>query len=99
MRRRTDANQTEIVDALRRAGASVWITSALGHGFCDVVAGYRGKNFLLELKDGKKSASRTKLTPDEQRFVDSWRGTVHTVSSVDEALLVVIGRYVREADE
>ena len=96
MRRRTDANQSEIMAALVLAGASVFSTSSQGAGFPDLVAGYRGKNFLLEIKDGKKSPSRTKLSTSQRSFVIRWRGTVHTVSSLDEALLVVIGGYVRE---
>ena len=38
---RKDANQTQIVDALRGVGATVAITSMLGHGFPDLVVGYR----------------------------------------------------------
>lgn len=86
---RTDDNQNEIVQALRAIGASVAITSALGSGFPDIVAGYRGVNYLIEIKDGSKPPSRRKLTPDEQRFHDLWRGTVIVVNDIDEALKAV----------
>lgn len=86
---RTDDNQNEIVQALRAVGASVAITSALGSGFPDIVAGYRGKNYLFEIKDGSKPPSRRKLTPDEQEFHDLWRGAVIVVINVDEALKAV----------
>ena len=86
---RTDANQNEIVQALRDVGASVAITSALGFGFPDIVAGYRGINYLIEIKDGAKSPSKRKLTEDEQEWHDLWRGAVIVVNDVDEALRAV----------
>jgi len=86
---RTDANQNEIVGALRDVGASVAITSALGKGFPDIVAGYRGINYLIEIKDGSKPPSARRLTPDEQEFHDLWRGAVIVVKNVDEALKAI----------
>ena len=86
---RTDANQNEIVQALRDVGASVAITSALGKGFVDLVAGYRGVNYLIEIKDGSKPPSARRLTPDEQEFFDTWRGAVFVANNVDEALEII----------
>jgi hypothetical protein len=86
---RIDANQTEIVQALRGVGATVAITSMVGGGFVDIVVGFRGRNYLFEIKDGSKPPSKRKLTPDEQEFHDTWRGTVFIVNSVDEALQVL----------
>ena len=84
---RTDANQNDIVDALRKIGAFVWITSSLGNGGPDIVIGYRGKTYLVELKDGEKSASRTALTPAECDFHAAWRGGPLLIwYSVDDAL-------------
>ncbi len=87
---RTDANQQEIVRALRQIGASVAVTSAVGDGFVDLVVGYRGKNILLELKDGSKPPSAQKLTTDEQAFFATWRGFAVVVRSVEEAIAVVV---------
>ncbi len=86
---RIDANQNEIVQALRDVGASVAITSALGSGFPDIVAGYRGINYLIEIKDGSKPPSERKLTLDEQEFHDLWRGAAIVVNDVDEALKAI----------
>lgn len=48
---RTDANQTEIVRALREVGFYVFVTSAAGKGFPDLVAVRRdGRCYLLEVK-------------------------------------------------
>jgi len=86
---RTDANQAAIVNALRRAGATVQILAGVGQGCPDLLVGVHGDNRLLEVKDGAKSPSRRRLTPDEARWQAEWRGEVVTVASVDEALTVV----------
>ena len=83
---RTDANQKAIVTALRRIGASVAVTSGIGNGFPDIVVGYRGRNYLIEIKDGDKPPSKRKLTPDEAAWHEAWRGEVMVVESVDDAL-------------
>jgi len=87
--KRTDANQIEIVRALRQVGASVLILSAVGKGCPDIMAGYRGVNVLLELKDGTKPPSARVLTPDERAWHEQWRGQVATVTTVDEALVAI----------
>lgn len=86
---RTDANQTAIVATLRGVGCSVFITSSLGGGFGDIVAGRHGVNYLLEIKDGSKPPSARKLTPDEQKFHDEWKGQVCVVATELEALAAV----------
>ncbi len=86
---RIDANQPEIVQALRDVGASVSVTSMVGKGFPDIVVGYRGQNYLIEIKDGSKPPSQRKLTPDEQEWHALWRGTVHIANKTDEALKII----------
>ena len=73
-RGRTDGTQTEIVKALRKLGATVAVTSALGDGFPDLVVGWRGVNHLVEVKNGSLSPSKRELTPDEEKFHATWRG-------------------------
>lgn len=87
--KRVDTNQAEIVDALRRAGATVQVLSNVGKGCPDLLVGYDGDNYLLEVKDGSKAASRVKLTPDEERWYDDWDGQVAVVYSIEGALRVV----------
>jgi len=87
---RVDANQSKIVAALRKIGCSVLHLHTLGDGAPDLAIGYRGRNLLLELKDGKKAPSARKLTPDEEIFHRDWRGQVATVESVEEAIKFVI---------
>lgn len=82
-----DSNQNEIVAALRKIpNLSVQITSQLGNGFVDLVIGYRGINYLIELKDGKKPKSAQKLTPDEELWHSKWNGQKAVCNSLDEIL-------------
>lgn len=86
---RVDANQAEIVKALRDAGCSVKDTSAVGGGFPDLVVcapTYPHRHYLLEVKDGKKPPSERRLTPDQQRFHGEWKGAIYVVTTPAEAL-------------
>jgi hypothetical protein len=89
MPKRIDANQTEIVKALRQCGCSVLILSAVGKGCPDLAVGYDGTTYLLEVKDGGKTPSKQKLTPDEEAWHAAWSGHVAIVNSVEAALRVV----------
>ena len=91
MYKRTDNNHTEIVSALRAHGATVQSLAAIGKGCPDLLVGYHGSNYLLEVKDGKKSPSHRKLTPDEQYFIDMWRGQVCVVTSVNDIHTLIAG--------
>jgi len=84
---KTDANQTDIVEKLRRIpGITVASTASLGNGFPDIVVGFRGRSHLIEIKDGAKTASRRKLTPDEIKFKDKWTGCYFVGNSFDEII-------------
>lgn len=86
---RTDANQTEIVEALRKHGASVLITSQLKNCF-DILVGFNGINYIMELKDGNKPKAQRRLTSGEQKFKDNWSGgTYHVVESVEQAIEII----------
>jgi hypothetical protein len=86
---RVDENQQEIVQALRKVGASVISLAAVGDDFPDIIAGIRNLNFLLEIKDGNKPPSRRKLRPGQRVFHATWQGQIAVVTSVDEALEIV----------
>ena len=87
--KRFDANQRDIVAALRRAGGSVLVLSMVGKGCADIAVGLRGQNYFLEIKDGGKSPSRRVLTSDEQAWHEQWQGQVAIVTSVEEAYRVL----------
>ena len=84
-----DENQVEIVKALRKAGASVTHLHAVGQGCPDLMVGFRGSNYALEVKDGRKPPSARGLTDAQLRWHMLWRGHVKIVNNVDEALAAI----------
>lgn len=83
---KVDANQEQIVSALRACGATVRIVTQ-GNGLPDLLVGYRGYTILMEVKDGRKPPSQRVLTPAEAKFFEEWTGgMLAVVNSVDEAL-------------
>ena len=79
---RVDANQAQIVSALREAGAYVWIIGLP----VDLLVGYKGHTFLVEIKRTAKS----RLTPLQQDFFESWGGsTLARIDSPDAALRMI----------
>jgi len=86
---RVDDNQKEIVEGLRRYGASVLITSQLKNCF-DILVGYNGINHIMEIKDGKKPKSQRKLTKGEQQFCETWQGGKYNiVNNLEEAINIL----------
>lgn len=86
---KVDANQDEIVNALRSMGATVQSLARVGAGCPDLLVGFRGKNYLLEVKDGRKVPSAQKLTDAQIQWHRFWRGHVQVVKTVDETLKVL----------
>lgn len=86
---KVDANQKEIVEALRDIGCSVLSLAAVGSGCPDLLVGRRGINFLFEVKDGDKPKSKRKLTPDQVKFHAEWNGKIFIVESVDDAIKII----------
>jgi len=79
---RVDANQDQIVAALRAAGANVWIIGLP----VDLLVGFKGHTFLVEIK----SASKSRLTALQRDFFESWGGgTLARVDSPDAALRMI----------
>jgi hypothetical protein len=80
-----DGNHAEIVRQLKCIpGVSVKSVAQLKK-FCDILVGYKNKNFLFEIKKDKKK----KLTEGEDKFQSEWTGQVDTVTSVEEILKVM----------
>jgi hypothetical protein len=81
---RVDANQGDIVNALRHVGAGVVLLHQLGHGVPDLLCGFRGRTVLIECK-----TEQGRLTDDQYQFLQLWPGEVHVVQSAEEALRVM----------
>jgi hypothetical protein len=87
---KVDANQPAIVQALRAIGCSVQPLHTVGQGCADLLVGYRGRNVILEVKDGAKPPSARTLTPDQREWIAAWRGgQVWVVHSVEQAIEAV----------
>ena len=87
---RVDANQPEVVAALRQMGCSVQPLHTVGKGCPDLLVGFRGVNVLIEVKDGSKPPSERKLTPDQVEWHREWNGQVAVAESVDDAIRIVL---------
>lgn len=84
MAKRTDANQQQIIDAVRAVGAAVYSLHKIGSGSPDLAIGYRGRNYLVEVK-----VPGGKLNKMQVGFKAMWAGQYDVVSTVDEALRVI----------
>lgn len=88
---RVDDNQPQLVKELRQLGATVEPTHTMGKGFPDLVVGFRGVNYLLEVKDPAKSPSRRQLNEDQQKWHARWNGQAAVIETIDDFLAIGIG--------
>jgi hypothetical protein len=78
---KVDANQAEIVAALRKAGATVEPLHRQGGGCPDLLVGYRGENFLIEIKIPSEKQNEL-----QRLWAADWRGLAYVAHSTEEAL-------------
>jgi hypothetical protein len=79
---RVDANQAAIVQALRDAGAYVWIIGLP----VDLLVGYKDRTLLIEVK----TTSKKRLTGLQATFFEKWTGgTLCRVDSPEAALRMI----------
>jgi hypothetical protein len=79
---RVDANQDQIVLALRAAGAYVWIIGLP----VDLLVGFKGHTFLVEIK----TDSKKRLTALQADFFENWSGsTLARIDGPDGALRMI----------
>lgn len=81
---RKDDNHTAIVEALRAAGATVEAIS--GTGTPDLLCGFRGQNFLLEVKTEKEF-----INEHQAAWFYSWKGRQVQVVRTPEQALTAVG--------
>jgi len=84
-----DDNQGEIVRVLRDCGATVQPLHAVGQGCPDLLVGWRGISFCIEVKDGSKVPSKRLLTPAQQEWHEAWQGHKAIVETPEQALRVI----------
>jgi hypothetical protein len=76
---KSDANQAQIVAALRRIGASVVTLGHVGNGCPDLLVGYRGKTLLLEVK-----MEKGRMTEDQEKWWTGWNGRTPVIVRTQE---------------
>lgn len=82
-----DANQPDVVQALRQIGCFVQSLAPVGDGCPDLLVGFRGHTLLMEVKDGSRPPSERRLTPDQLEWHARWRGgPLSIVNDVEGAI-------------
>lgn len=86
-----DGNHGEIRNLYRSIpGCVVFDSADVGKGFPDLVVGWMGDVYLIEVKDGSLPPSKRKLTPDEREFNRLWSNfRYYVVCNADEALQAI----------
>ena len=84
--KRVDANQKDIIHALKTFGASIVDLSGVGKGCPDLLIGFKGKTYLIEVKRDSKA----KFTPQQLHFNESWTGgIIARIETVDEVIALL----------
>lgn len=86
-----DANHEQIVRVFRQMHCSVVETLRTGVRGCpDLVVGFGGHSFLVEIKNPETSYGRRGLNPNQKDFIAEWHGSrIEQVSCVDDAVKLV----------
>ena len=82
-------NQALIVQALRDVGASVQSLAAVGKGCPDLLVGYGGENFLIEIKNPNVPIKDRDLTPDQEKWHANWVGIINIIETPEQALKLI----------
>lgn len=80
---RVDANQKEILQVARQMGARALSLTDLGQGAPDILIGWRGYNYLWEIKN---KLGENIISQEQQDWMDTWRGQVCVIRTVQEAI-------------
>lgn len=85
--KRTDANVSEIVSLYRQVGAFVaFIEGSYNAGIPDLLVGFRGKTYLVEVKTKKGRLNKAQIA-----FREQWVGGPLVVVRNPEEALAAIG--------
>jgi hypothetical protein len=80
-----DANQSDIVKTLEQIpGLKVFDLGAVGDDFPDIIIGYKGVNYLVELK-----TERGRVSAGQDTFNKEWTGQTDICRSLDEILELI----------
>lgn len=80
-----DANQSAILKhANRIPGCKAIDLGAVGEGCPDALIGYRGRNWLCEIKRDDCAPSDSKLSPGQVEWHKDWPGQVAVIRKVED---------------
>lgn len=89
---KVDGNQAEIVEALRAIpGCKVRSLAQLGNDMPDLLVGYRGFNFLVELKNPEYPNGHKERRERQATFRAEWTGQCIVASTVSEIISTMTG--------
>ena len=81
---RTDKNQEELIKAIQAIGGTVIILAARKKGTPDLLVGFRGVNYLIEVKTDKGV-----LGDAQKQFLRDWRGQVNVARNLEDVLRII----------
>ncbi len=85
-----DATQDAIVAALKEAGATVQDLSRIATpGVPDLLVGYQGQNYLIEVKPEEGTKKQLSLRPSQEKWHAAWLGQVAVAHSPQDALAII----------
>jgi rhamnose utilization protein RhaD (predicted bifunctional aldolase and dehydrogenase) len=85
-KKRTDANQAQIIHTFIALGATVLNLSRVGEGCPDILIGYKKHSVLCEIKRNDKAP----YTESQVKFMQNWRGgAISRIDSVDAAIRLI----------
>tara|TARA_R110002051_G_scaffold154782_1_gene226938 strand:- start:3355 stop:3657 length:303 start_codon:yes stop_codon:yes gene_type:complete len=89
--KRVDGNHKEVVEGLRASlpECTVFDASGAGRGFPDLVVGFKGRNWLFEVKNLNMVPSRRRLTAAQVGMHSNWQGQVAIIHSAADILAVM----------
>ena len=82
--KRVDENQKAILDDLKRLHINYFVASDVGAGFPDIVIGFRGINWFIEIK-----TETGKQTKSQIKFEKEWQGQYAICRSTEQVLEVI----------
>jgi len=92
--RKVDANQADVIAEVRKfPGLTVQDLHGVGNGVPDLIIGFLGQNFLVELKDGSKPKHQKQLTEPEKEWHQKWKGQVAICESAEDIFKLITGQY------
>jgi len=85
--KKADLNQSTIFAGLLKIpGVSVINLANVGKGCPDLLLGYKGKNFLIEIKN---KDTKGKLTFSQKELHAEWKGQVAVAYNFDDVLKIL----------